>query len=145
MHTHHVYTQVSGQSMIHTVTDLSVFYLAVVQALAVSLYIYLLMCILGNVHHVSVSLVLQADKSHSLRVFALCVQDSHSKLRSLNVAVFHPDILARGGKVEFWECEGGRRELCFDQCIFFKSQGGALRIQGGANAPPPPPPRPPPK
>ena len=25
-------------------------------------------------------------------------------------SVFHPDILARGGKVEFWECKGGRRE-----------------------------------
>jgi len=22
--------------------------------------------------------------------------------------VFHPDILAMGGKVEFWECEGGK-------------------------------------
>ena len=47
---------------------------------------------------------------------------SNSCLQRDTYAVFHPDILARGGKVEFWECEGGWREL--DQCIFFKSQGG---------------------
>ena len=35
-HTHN--TQVSGQSMIRTIADLSVFYLAAVQALAVSLH-----------------------------------------------------------------------------------------------------------
>ena len=55
----------------------------------------------------------------------------------LSPSVFHPDILPRGGKVEFWECEGGG--MSFDQCIFFKYQGGgALRIQGRSNAPHPP-------
>ena len=28
-----------------------------------------------------------------------------------SITVFHPDILARGSKVEFWECEGGKVEF----------------------------------
>ena len=34
-----------------------------------------------------------------------CPGKTNSRADALSV--FHPDILARGGKVEFWECEGG--------------------------------------
>ena len=40
-----------------------------------------------------------------------------------------------GGKVEFWECEGGRREL--PSCAE-RNPKGALRIQGGQMPPAPP-------
>ena len=41
----------------------------------------------------------------------------------------------KGGKVEFWECEGGTSALIN---VFFQIPGGALRIQGGQMPPPPP-------
>ena len=42
-------------------------------------------------------------------------------------SVVHPDILAMGGKVEFWEREGGG--VCAE--MYFNPKGGALRIQRG--------------
>ena len=35
-------------------------------------------------------------------------------------SVVHPDILAMGGKVEFWECEGGG--VCAE--MYFNPKGG---------------------
>ena len=52
----------------------------------------------------------------------------------MNVPAFHSNILAREGKVEFWNVRGGG---VIDIVFFFKSQGGALRIQGGQMPPPP--------
>ena len=41
---------------------------------------------------------------------------------------------SKGGKIEFWECEGGTSALIN---VFFQIPKGALRIQGGKCPPPP--------
>ena len=48
-------------------------------------------------------------------------------------AVFHPDILARASKVEFWDVRGRGESAAI---YFFESQGMPLRSpRGGVNAP----------